>query len=197
MCPACPPRLSEDGARGSPCLPIDGAPGAWRIVDHDARRCDPGSCSRSSPVRWRSPPDARRCSAGPRATNRSASATRLQEIQLKVMRYADDYGGRMRDPLAELSAAVQLARATPQRPELAHHADDRGLHDRERTQPRGQRAGHGRACDIEPHGRRTVLARLARRDAGARSILTATSSGKPGRWSTASSTPNRPLSCTG
>jgi hypothetical protein len=30
-------------------------------------------------------------------------AIRLQEVQLKVMRYADDYGGRMRDPLAALS----------------------------------------------------------------------------------------------
>ncbi len=47
------------------------------------------------------------CSTMQRWTSRDESerqATRLQEIQLKVMRYADDYGGRMRDPLAELSA---------------------------------------------------------------------------------------------
>lgn len=46
------------------------------------------------------------CSTMQRWTSRDESerrATRLQEIQLKVMRYADDYGGRMRDPLAELS----------------------------------------------------------------------------------------------
>lgn len=46
------------------------------------------------------------CSTVQRWTSRDESerrATRLQEIQLKVMRYADDYGGRMRDPLAELS----------------------------------------------------------------------------------------------
>ena len=46
------------------------------------------------------------CSTMQRWTSRDESerrATRLQEIQLKVMRYADDYAGRMRDPLAELS----------------------------------------------------------------------------------------------
>src|SRR4029434_4920230 len=46
------------------------------------------------------------CSTMQRWTWRDESeqrATRLQEIQLKVMRYADDYGGRMRDPLADLS----------------------------------------------------------------------------------------------
>ncbi len=38
-------------------------------------------------------------------------AIRLQEVQLKVMRYADDYGGRMRDPLAALS----VQSASPER----------------------------------------------------------------------------------
>jgi hypothetical protein len=46
------------------------------------------------------------CSTMQRWLSRDESerhATRLQEVQLKVMRYADDYGGRMRDPLAALS----------------------------------------------------------------------------------------------
>jgi hypothetical protein len=46
------------------------------------------------------------CSAMQRWTSRDESelrASRLQETQLKVMRFADEYGGRIRDPLQALS----------------------------------------------------------------------------------------------
>src|SRR5687768_11054658 len=54
------------------------------------------------------------CSTMQRWLSRDESerhAIRLQEVQLKVMRYADDYGGRMRDPLAALS----VQSASPER----------------------------------------------------------------------------------
>lgn len=38
-------------------------------------------------------------------------ATRLQEVQLNVMRYADEYGGRIRDPLAALNVQSSSAEA--------------------------------------------------------------------------------------
>lgn len=46
------------------------------------------------------------CSTMQRWASRDESerrAARLQEVQLKVMRYADDYSGRMRDPLEALN----------------------------------------------------------------------------------------------
>ena len=50
------------------------------------------------------------CSTVQRWTSRDESeqrAARLQETQLKVMRFADEYGGRIRDPLQALSLGSQ------------------------------------------------------------------------------------------
>src|SRR6478609_3944747 len=47
------------------------------------------------------------CSSMSRWASRDESerrAARLQELQLKVMRYADDYGARITDPLKALTA---------------------------------------------------------------------------------------------
>ena len=52
------------------------------------------------------------CSTMQRWASRDESerrATRLQEVQLNVMRYADEYGGRIRDPLAALNVQSSSA----------------------------------------------------------------------------------------
>ena len=54
------------------------------------------------------------CSTLQRWSSRDESerqATRLQEVQLNVMRYADEYGGRIRDPLAALNVQSSSAEA--------------------------------------------------------------------------------------
>ena len=140
------------------------------------------------------------CSTMQRWTSRDESerrATRLQEIQLKVMRYADDYGGRMRDPLAELS----VQSSSPER-----RLNVQNWRITQTTAAYTIASGPNpvvNALDI------VVLAtlsrmvveqywvRLGRRDAGAPRY-----SPRPRAASLVvdrrrSSTPNRPLSCTG
>jgi hypothetical protein len=59
------------------------------------------------------------CSSMQRWLSRDESerrAARLQEVQLKVMRYADDYSGRMRDPLEALNRQA----ASPEERLAAH-----------------------------------------------------------------------------